>query len=253
MVGAPTCDYRGVSSGMMDLIVKYSLSLIALFVGSLAMLTNAGENILDHPPIKIICIGDSITQGGNINDQEYTYRLPLYRFLKQKGVNADFIGTRTDGLSETFHWPRDFDPDHEGFYGASTEEVSRALKVDLPKLAAPDIALIDLGSNDQGKDVEKAVIKPLVDIVFQLRARNPQVKIIIIQIPGIVSSFGIHYSTWRMARELNLPKSPIITIPLYLGWDTKGDTIDGSHPNIKGQYKMAAAIFSEIETILQTK
>jgi lysophospholipase L1-like esterase len=66
-------------------------------------------------------------------------------------------------------------------------------------------------------------------------------------------NFGMHFWTWRMAQELSQPRSPIITIPLYLGWDTKGDTFEGAHPNIKGQNKMAAAIFSELEPLIQTK
>jgi len=231
--------------------MRLAINIFSLFVCGIALLASAGTLTIEQAPIKIICIGDSITQGGNINAEEYTYRLPLYRLLKQKGFSIDLIGTRKHGLSKTFRWPADFDPDHEGFYGASTDEVRRELKKDLPKLAAPDIAIIDLGSNDQGKNVKSAVIKPLTDIISQLRARNPQVKILIIQIPGMFKNFGMHFWTWRMARELSQPKSPITTIPLYLGWETYGDTFEGAHPNIKGQNKMAAAIFLELEPLLR--
>lgn len=220
-----------------------------LFYG-IALSANANAQISIQPPVKIICIGDSITQGGTINDEEYTYRLPLYRLLKQQGFNVEFIGIRTHGLNDAFHWPKDFIPNHEGFYGATTDEVRSALKTDLPKLPAPDIALIDLGSNDAGKNVNDAVINPLTDIIFQLRARNPQVKILIVQIPGIFQNLGLHFQTWRMARNLSQPMSPVITIPLYFGWSTKSDTFDGAHPNIKGQNRMAAAIYSELEPIL---
>jgi len=233
--------------------MRFASNLFVPFFYSIALLSNASAQISNQSPVRIICIGDSITQGGNINDEEYTYRLPLYRLLKQKGVNADFIGTRKHGLNEKFHWPGDFDPDHEGFYGATTDAVRLAITADLPKLPAADIAIIDLGSNDRGKNVGVAVIKPLTEIISQLRARNPQVKILIIQIPGIFQNLGMHYGVWRMAHELSQPLSPIITIPLYFGWDTKDDTFDGAHPNIKGQNKMAAAIFSELKPILQTK
>lgn len=184
---------------------------------------------------------------------EYTYRLPLYRQLKQKGFNVRFIGTHTEGLNRSFRWPDDFDSHHEGFYGAQTDFVRRALMEDLPKLPVPDIALIDLGSNDRGADVEKAVINPLTNIIAQLRARNPYIKIVIVQIPGMFSNFRIHYRTWRMAHNLNRPWSPITTIPLYLGWNTKGDTFDGAHPNIRGQNKMATAIYSALEPLLPAK
>ena len=48
------------------------------------------------PPVKILPIGDSITQGGQI-ESEYTYRLPLREQLSQDGVQADYIGTRSAG------------------------------------------------------------------------------------------------------------------------------------------------------------
>jgi acyl-CoA thioesterase I len=232
--------------------MKFFLYIVALFYCCLALQASACALKSKQLPINIICIGDSITQGGNIND-EYTYRLPLFRLLKKKGSYVKFIGTRMNGLNETFRWPGDFDSHHEGFYGAPTDFVRQALTTDLPRLPAPDIAIIDLGSNDQGKDVETAVIKPLTDIISQLRAQNPQVKIILVQIPGIFQNFSMHFLTWRMAHKLSQPSSPITTIPLYFGWNTKSDTFDGAHPNIKGQNKMATAIFSELEPFLKIK
>jgi lysophospholipase L1-like esterase len=232
--------------------MRFSRMIVALFLCGLALHVNASSQTSLPAPIKIICIGDSITQGGNIQG-EYSYRLSLFRLLKQKGFNVSFIGTRTEGLNKSFHWPGDFDSHHEGFYGAQTDFVRHALMADLPKLPAPDIALIDLGSNDPVTDVENAMINPLTDIVSQLRAKNPQVKIFIVQIPGIFVNFTKHYWTWRMAHKLSQPRSPITTIPLYFGWDTKGDTFDGAHPNIKGQNKMAIEIFSALEPILQAK
>jgi lysophospholipase L1-like esterase len=232
--------------------MRFPTNFAALIFCCLALYANASDQISHSSPVKIICIGDSITQGGN-NKDEYTYRLPLYRLLKQKGVNAIFVGAHTEGLNAAFHWPGDFDAHHESFYGATTDFVRQALIADLPKLPAADIAIIDLGSNDHGKDIEKEVINPLTDIISQLRAQNPQVKILIIQIPGIYQNLGMHVSTWRMARRLSQPRSPIRTVPLYLAWNTKDDTIDGEHPNIKGQNKMAAAIYSELEPLLQAK
>ena len=232
--------------------MRIPIVIVAVSCFSAAFVSFVNAQSESQPPVKIICIGDSITQGGNVNEQEYTFRLPLYRLLRQKGINVDFIGTRSHGLNENFHWPDDFDPDHEGFYGASTDEVRQQLSKDLPKLPAPDIAIIDLGSNDQGKEIGKAVIAPLTDIVSQLRARNPDVKILIIQIPGVFKNFSMHFLVWRMALELSQPRSPLITIPLYIGWDTYGDTFEGAHPNIRGQDKIAAALISEMEPLLKS-
>jgi lysophospholipase L1-like esterase len=226
--------------------------IIAILFFGLTMSSNA--QVPEMSPVKIICIGDSITQGGNLNrEDEYTYRLPLYRLIKKRGFNVDFIGVRKHGVDETFRWPSDFDADHEGFYGATTDEVRHALKIDLLELPPPDIALIHLGSNDVGNDVETAVINPLTDIIFQLRVRNPKVNIIIMQIPGMFTNLYMHFQIWRMVRELNQSISPISTIPLYWGWDTDNDTFDGAHPNIRGQEKIAVAIFSKLEPFLAMK
>lgn len=72
---------------------------------------------INQNALKITCIGDSITQGGNIKG-EYTYRYPLSKLLKSKNINVDFIGNRTHGLKNNFIWPKDFlYRDHEGYYG----------------------------------------------------------------------------------------------------------------------------------------
>jgi acyl-CoA thioesterase I len=230
------------SFGFMNIFKILACGIIGMSVHSSAL-------AISQAPLKILCIGDSVTQGGN-RSEEYTYRLPLYRLLKQKGYNVDFIGTRKYGLNEKFHWPDDFPPGHEGFYGATTDAVRQILKQDLPGIPAPDIAIIDLGGNDEDKDAAKTVIPPLKDIIAQLRARNPKVKILIVQIPGVYVYIRMHFRVWLMAHELNEEMSPVVTIPIYFGWDTQGDTFDGAHPNIKGQNKMAAAIFSELEPLL---
>ncbi|NQY33326.1 MAG: hypothetical protein HRT56_09185, partial [Coraliomargarita sp.] len=56
-----------------------------------AMNTNANT-------LRIVCIGDSITQGGKIDRDEYTYRWPLFCKLVDVGIDFDFIGSHTAGL-----------------------------------------------------------------------------------------------------------------------------------------------------------
>ena len=56
-------------------------------------------------PVRIICIGDSITQGGRRDRDEFTYRWPLFNLLASHGLKFDFIGTRTAGLQPEATWP----------------------------------------------------------------------------------------------------------------------------------------------------
>lgn len=197
--------------------------------------------------IRIINIGDSITQGGLAGRSEFSYRLPLYRMLQHHHINADFIGAHKNGVSDSFKWPANFDQDNEGFYGATTAEVRDALKIDLVKVAAPDIAIIDLGSNDIGKNVETAVVQPMREIVYLLRHKNPNIKIILVQIPGVWQNLRMHYYIWRLSVSESKANSPVETVSLYWVWDTSNDTFDGSHPNLVGQEKMAEMLFEKIK------
>lgn len=200
--------------------------------------------------MRALPIGDSITQGGRADREEYTYRYPLYFLLRDAGYEIDFIGSRSDGLNPQAAWPdRDgaaFDPHHEGTYGAKTAEVRDRLKDALPDLPPPDIALIHLGTNDQdAEDFGAAIVKPLEEIVLQLRERNPQVVVLF----GHLNFNGgaavkIRPLVEDLAKRLSTEDSPVATVHHYRGWvenpEAEGtDTFDWAHPNPQGQRKMA--------------
>ncbi len=200
--------------------------------------------------VRIMCIGDSITQGGRIKD-EYSYRLPLYRMLQKSGITVDFVGARSAGLDGGFAWPPGFDMDHESQYGGTTEYVDRMVEADLGSISAvPDIAIIDLGANDQGKDPGTYVVPYLVDIITHLRSKNPSIQILISQIPGIRINKLMHLEVFIMAKKYSRRESPILTVPLYWGWNTDTYTFDGSHPNLAGQEFMARKFFKAIMSLL---
>lgn len=201
-------------------------------------------------PLRIVAIGDSITQGGKLGTKQYTYRWPLSRMLHDEQVAFDFIGTRTEGLDSAATWPAPWDAHHEGFYGATSAFVRDHLREDLPKLPPPDVALIDLGTNDDKADIGGATIAPLRDIVAMLRARNPKVSVYVALIPArIVRRVELHARVRWEAHELSTPASPVVAVDQDVAWnadphDPAGDTVDGVHPNLKGQRKMAEAWLS---------
>lgn len=136
--------------------------------------------------IHILPLGDSITQGGRNDREEYTYRWPLFGMLVDVGVEFDFVGSMTNGLHGDAKWPgeykgRAFDPHHEGHYGWKTA----AVREKLPEWsrswsAAPDIVLIHLGTNDQGaQDFKKEIIQPLEEMIALLREGNPNVAVFV--------------------------------------------------------------------------
>ena len=181
---------------------------------------------------RVICIGDSITQGG-AREGDYSYRLPLQARLK-----ADYIGTQHTGLDPEVNWPPGFDPDHEGYYGATTAQVRDRLMESLPALPPPDIALIYLGTNDElGQTVH-----PLESIVDQLRERNRAVEVYV----GLVAGRGWKAALSRFLVRRMSKRLGVVPVTHAFG---KADTYDGIHPNAAGQAKMAAAWHAAIREL----
>ncbi|MDQ3813927.1 MAG: GDSL-type esterase/lipase family protein, partial [Armatimonadota bacterium] len=203
-------------------------------------------------PIRILPLGDSITQGGRADRAtELTYRYPLYYMLKDAGYHVDFIGSLNKGLNGEFVWPdKDgvpFDRDHEGHYGWKTAAVRDKLAGWMKSYpAAPDIALIHLGTNDQSsKDFQQDIMQPLKDMIAMLREKNPRVVVLVghLNFNG-GASLQIRPLVEQIAKEISTEQSPVVTVHHYQGWhekpdDPQSDTFDWAHPNPQGQRKMA--------------
>ncbi len=208
-------------------------------------------------PIHILPLGDSITQGGRADRDEFTYRLPLFNLLKAAKVEFDFVGSLTTGLQPGAKWPDGFDLHHEGHYGWKTKAVAEKLEGWMKSYSAsPDIVLVHLGSNDQSGDPEKDVVAPLTDIVRILRRSNPKVVVLIghLNFNG-GAALKIRPAVEAMAAKLTTTTSPVKTVHHYLGWIEKpdapgADTFDWAHPNPQGQAKMAKAWFEAMKPYL---
>lgn len=234
----------------MNYIYRYFICLLFFINLTLSYANEEDSKKSINRPIRIVCIGDSITQGGLSGRPEYTFRLPLYKLLVTKKYSVDFIGARKNGISKDFVWPIDFDTDHEGFYGQNSEFIREAIKIDLKKINPPDIAIINIGTNDKDSNTQLSIIEPMRGIINELRLKNPRVKILIVQIPGVFKYLNTHFWIWWISYSLSTQQSLIHTVNLFLDWDAKADTFDGVHPNLIGQDKIAKLIFSELEPLL---
>ena len=218
----------------------------------------AGMLALPQPavadPLKILFVGDSITEGGNRERDESTYRVPLQALIGATGVAVDYVGTRAEGLHRDAHWPLGFDPHHEAYYGKTTGYVRDQLREHLGRFDAPDIALIHLGTNDRDND---ETIQSLEDIVRLLRSRNPSVVV-------LVGQLAQHdwKAPWRRLRigrmvdRLNTPESPVVAVNHFEDWVAdpnrkESDTYDWIHPNPRGQSHMALAWFAALRPYLK--
>jgi lysophospholipase L1-like esterase len=217
--------------------MRASVFLLLLLLSGPAM---AGE------PFRILCIGDSITQGGRAGRPEYTYRLPLQRMLKALGREVDFIGTRSKGLDAS-PWPTDFDPDHQGYYGATTQRVAQELIAHLPSLPSPDVAIIHVGTNDAGRwDSYEAMALPLARMIQALRARNPRV-VVLVADPGLPGTRGRlqRYVVENVVDRLSTQISPATWIEPPPRWGS-ADKFDAVHPNPRGGDRLAVQFLQEL-------
>lgn len=210
-------------------------------------------------PIRVLPLGDSITQGGRRDREEYTYRHPLFYRLREAGYPVDFIGSLKAGLHGDAKWPdKDgvpFDPDHEGHYGWKTAKVRDNLREWMKSYPAPpDVVLIHLGTNDQGsQDFDRDIVAPLREMVGMLRAANPRVVVLLghLNFNG-GAALQIRPKVEALAKELNTAGSPVATVAHYEGWTKKPDapnpdTFDWAHPNPSGQKKMADGWFAAMK------
>ncbi|MCH8513129.1 MAG: GDSL-type esterase/lipase family protein [Kiritimatiellae bacterium] len=214
-------------------------------------------------PLRILCIGDSITHGGHRGRAEYTYRLPLARTLHEQGIPFEMHGTQTEGLHPGFNWPDladgvPFPARHEGYYAYTTDQLRHLMRENLPKIPPPDVALIHLGTNDQrSRDYQRSIIAPLEEIIARLRERNPNVIVLVGHLNfNEGPALRIRPLKTQMARKLNRPDSPVLTVPHYQGWianpqASNPHTYDWLHPNPAGQEKMAHAWLQELDRAME--
>ena len=218
-------------------------------------------------PVRIVCIGDSITQGrkgnGAAAPPTQSWRYPLWKKLVDLGAAVEFVGSLNGGFEGDPEWPdykgKKFDRAHEGHWGWTT----RAVREKLPewiKGYTPDVAIIHLGANDANPKLNMTIedtAKEMEQLIGILRAKNPKVTILI----------GKPFMEWKpfpemrdrfdaLAKTLSTAESPVVTVDPSKGWVSKPDapgthTVDWVHPNAEGDAKLAGAFLDALQPQLR--
>lgn len=205
--------------------------------------------------VKIMPLGDSITQGNRAN---VSYRRPLWKLLKSQGYAVDFVGSlqiQQDG--EVGEEDRDFDLDHEGHWGWRVDEILPQVE-EWTKTTKPDIVLVHLGTNDiaQQQDL-KETIAELKQVIAKLRNANPRVKVLLAQVIPLQGSEARYQDFNRLVQALALQtstkQSPVVSVDQFSGFlaEAGKDTYDGAHPNAIGEKKMAQRWFTALKPFLK--
>jgi lysophospholipase L1-like esterase len=206
-------------------------------------------------PVRIMPLGDSITAGPGC------WRAKLWHRLQTSGyTNIDFVGSQSDGGGCNPGYSYDFD--HEGHGGFSATGIANNDQLP-PWLAAakPDVVLMHLGTNDMwgGYIPLQDKLNAFTKLVGQMRANNPNMKIIVAQIipmsaaacatcPADVAALDQAIPGW--AAGLTTAQSPISVADLWTGYDAVADNVDGTHPNDTGFQKMADAWYPAVAKAL---
>lgn len=202
-------------------------------------------------PVRIMPLGDSITGSPGC------WRALLWNQLQKAGdKNIDFVGT----LPPT-NCGIPYDGDNEGHAGyLATKIASQRLLPGWLAATHPDIVLMHLGTNDVWNNIPPAtILAAFGTLVDQLRASNPNMKILLAQILPMnprncpqcgqrVVALNAAIPAWAKARST--ARSPITVVDQWTGFNDATDTIDGVHPNNSGNQKMSAKWFTPLATAI---
>lgn len=229
-------------------------TVILIVVAILILSTSAFASDI----VKILMVGDSITQGGN-KPKEFSYRYALFKLLIDKNICFDFIGSRSHAKTKGFIWPdyrgQKFDLDHEGYYGINTKKLLEMIKKKKSSIAFPDIVLLHVGTNDRRSlNLTYDVEVPLQRLILEFNDMNPNV---IIFVSLLNQKFGeineIRNSIIKVIADLNAnTEIKVHAVDHHSNWFERpdkpdSDTIDWVHPNEKGQRNMATIWLNHME------
>lgn len=208
-----------------------------------------------RPPLTIMPIGDSITQG---SEGWHTYRCHLDDLLAEADVAFDLVGSLTepDG-GDGYGCPWAFDEDHEGRWGWRVDEVLSEVPESAVALQ-PDVALIHLGTNDilqrQGAPETAEELRSLIE---RLRRARPDMAILIAQIIPCEPSTGsrctvelpaLNALIATMAADLATTQSPVVSVDMESGFLIE-DLRDGVHPSDAGDRVIAERWFEALQEL----
>jgi lysophospholipase L1-like esterase len=195
--------------------------------------------------VRIMPLGDSITDGTGLNGYSGGYRTTLYNNLTGAGFNVDFVGTNSGGPANLA------DKDHEGHIGWTTQQARDAI---VPWLygADPRTILLQLGTNDAnlGNTDATTTLEPLIDLILAVK---PNVQLFVASItpvdpakfPDLAARVPIYNSSIPSIVARKGPNVHFVNMNAAL---TVADIGDGIHPNPAGFEKMAAVWTNQLAT-----
>ena len=239
-----------------------------------AVLVAAGISVSPGNPAeaavtKMMIVGDSISQGA---EGDFTWRYRLAERYAAGGVPVDFVGPWTgtkvlnadhadQGISHNgaYRPGISFDSDNLAQWGWQMHQAKDVIGSRVGTYQ-PDFLLVELGFNDLGWGVNDpaGLLNDLEWFIYHARAAKPNIKIAFADVPHRtpievqpdLPAKITEYNNLLAARipQLTSVASPLTVVDVDLALDELGDTYDGLHPNVRGEYAIAKAFGDRLLT-----
>lgn len=211
-------------------------------------------------PVKIMLIGDSVTEGLNSST---AYRRYLDGMLRRQGLLIDFVGSRNKHHdTQTKPDSYEYDVDHEGHWGRNSDWLAQNMAGLLVE-NVPDVAVIHMGTEDimSGHGTVESLTDRIVEnigtVIQILHSRNNRVKIVlarIMPVPGKTHEVNLlNRKISGYIRDHATIQSPVVMADPHTGFNATSDLANnGPLPNAKGAQKMAQVFAGIINKLLSS-
>jgi len=235
---------------------------VGLCLGAAPLLSHAQANF-----VTIMPMGDSVTARGD--SPESSWRYWLYTMLQNAGFNNfSFVGNQ-NGVSDGAPANPNFDQHYEGGGPGNDAWNTEDGLGDAPGAASttPTILILDLGSNDIIDGIDPSETEANLEAIIQdFAAANPGIVILIAKptpyVPDPTASkqgqklekrqqSQLAALVGRVAKTEKKAGVNVIAVNQFGGFNARTDTKDGTHPNVRGEQKIARKYFSALRPILK--
>lgn len=209
---------------------------------------------------KIMILGASRVEGNRPVFESFRYE--TWKNLVSNNQTFDFIGTQKDPAEYPPYNELEFDADHQGFGGWTSEQILNHLQEWIEITGAPDIVLFSSPAGNDGLQnlsYDQAIenINGIIDI---LQSNNPNITIVVEQAaPGRTDVMtpkllGFYYQMQAdiqtIASEQTTEASKIIPIDMYTGFNDSM-LADGVHYNQLGARFIAERYYDVLAELLR--
>ncbi|WP_367873652.1 GDSL-type esterase/lipase family protein [Luteolibacter sp. Populi] len=212
-----------------------------LLVAALACLAYASA----APPMRILPIGDSITQGSPSSN----YRPALRTILTNAGYEVDYVGTNTVEPGNLT------DREHEGHGGWRIDQLDSNVAGWFSAIEDPDFILLHIGTNDFGQGFNTTTAIDRWDaLILKMATLRPHANIVATNIMqrsgGLDAQIQTQFNATVQQRvDAHIAAGRKVTFLDMRAAVPLSDMPDGLHPNQVGSDKMAAAWLGRIQAL----